>query len=141
MMRFYTPASTANPTGWRPWNSRLSFYSPGSYALPTTGLAVPRQRFANGGLQTSALSFYAPGSYALPTIGTSIPSQRFANGGLGQNEITAFGLSIDPTLLAMGSVLLIAAVYLFGRGAPKRKGRRLRKRITRAQSQLRGLAV
>jgi hypothetical protein len=49
-LHFYTPASTANPTGWRPWISRLSFYSPASYALPSTGTAIPPTRFANGGL-------------------------------------------------------------------------------------------
>jgi hypothetical protein len=35
----YMKASTANPTGWRPWNSRLSFYIPNSFPLPTTGRA------------------------------------------------------------------------------------------------------
>jgi hypothetical protein len=49
-LHFYTPASTANPTGFRPWNSRLSFYTPGSYSLPSTGTAVPAQRFVAGGL-------------------------------------------------------------------------------------------
>jgi hypothetical protein len=33
----YVKMSTANPTGWRPWNSRLSFYLENSYPLPTTG--------------------------------------------------------------------------------------------------------
>jgi hypothetical protein len=36
----YTPASTANPLGFRPWNSRLSFYLANSFPLPTTGLGV-----------------------------------------------------------------------------------------------------
>jgi hypothetical protein len=49
-LHFYTPASTANPTGMRPWNSRLSFYTPGAYPLPTTGTGIPAQRFAAGGL-------------------------------------------------------------------------------------------
>jgi LPXTG-motif cell wall-anchored protein len=47
---FYTPASTANPTGWRPWNSRLGFYEAAQFALPSTGLAIPAQRFANGAM-------------------------------------------------------------------------------------------
>ena len=57
LLGVYVQASTANPTGWRPWNSRLSFYMPNSYPVPTTG----RGRFllqpgaqgrpsANGGL-------------------------------------------------------------------------------------------
>jgi hypothetical protein len=33
----YTRASTANPTGRRPWNSRLSYYVPNSFAVPTYG--------------------------------------------------------------------------------------------------------
>lgn len=36
-MGVYVQASTANPTGWRPWNSRLGFYLPNSFPLPTTG--------------------------------------------------------------------------------------------------------
>jgi hypothetical protein len=37
LLGVYVKASTANPTGWRPWNSRLSFYVPNSYPVPTTG--------------------------------------------------------------------------------------------------------
>ena len=36
-MAFYSQQSTANPTGWRPWNSRLSFYTPNTFPVPTTG--------------------------------------------------------------------------------------------------------
>jgi len=36
-LALYTAASTANPTGRRPWNSRLSYYVPNTFALPTTG--------------------------------------------------------------------------------------------------------
>lgn len=31
----YVRMSTANPTGWRPWNSRLGFYLQNSFPLPT----------------------------------------------------------------------------------------------------------
>jgi hypothetical protein len=40
-MNFYAQASTANPTGWRPWNSRLSYYERANFAVPTTGLSGP----------------------------------------------------------------------------------------------------
>jgi hypothetical protein len=33
----YVKGSTANPTGWRPWNSRLSYYAPGAFSIPTSG--------------------------------------------------------------------------------------------------------
>lgn len=36
-LRFYAPMSTANPTGVRPWNSRLAYYIPNTFAVPTTG--------------------------------------------------------------------------------------------------------
>lgn len=36
-LALYVAASTENPTGWRPWNSRLSYYAPNSFAIPTTG--------------------------------------------------------------------------------------------------------
>jgi hypothetical protein len=86
---FYTPASTANPTGRRPWNSRLSFYEQASFALPSTGLAIP--------------------------------PQRFPNGGMGDGTIDLFGVSLDPTLLAMAGAVLLLGVYLYG---PKRGRRR-----------------
>jgi len=58
MLGVYVKASTANPTGWRPWNSRLSgagfglaFYIPNSFPLPTTsGAFAGARRSANGGL-------------------------------------------------------------------------------------------
>jgi hypothetical protein len=37
MLGIYTRASTANPTGRRPWNSRLSYYVPNTFFVPTTG--------------------------------------------------------------------------------------------------------
>lgn len=87
---FYTPASTANPTGFRPWESRLGFYERASYALPSTGLAMPPR------------------------------GQRFvSNAGMG--DISDFLAGLDPTLLAMGGVALLAGIYLYG---PKRRRRR-----------------
>ena len=45
---------------------------------------------------------------------------RFANGGMG---FDLFGVEIDPTLLGMAGVALLAGVYLYG---PKRRRRRRR---------------
>ena len=115
-MNFYSPQSTENPTGWRPWNSRLSFYTPNTFPVPTTG---------------SGRFLLQPGVQGMPT----------QSGGLGDATTQVMGLTVDPTLLAMGLVALLAAMYLFGGGRPKRKARRLRKRISTAQSQLRGLAA
>jgi len=56
MLGEYVKASTANPTGWRPWDSRLSadglaFYIPNSFPLPTaSGAFAGARRSANGGL-------------------------------------------------------------------------------------------
>jgi hypothetical protein len=65
-LRFYSPMSTANPTGVRPWNSRLSFYIPNSYAVPTTGRGryllqpgIVGQPAANGGLSGPQFPNYA----------------------------------------------------------------------------------
>lgn len=61
---------------------------------------------------------------------------------LGQGDNTQIlGLTIDPTLLLAGGIALLLAVYLFGGGRPRRKARRLRRRISRAQQQLQSLAV
>ena len=132
MLRFYAPASTANPTGRRPWNSRLSFYERNSYAVPTIGQGpwllnpgVVGAPAANGGL-----GWYQRAEYPLPTTSMS---------GLGQTQI--LGLTVDPTLLALGIAALLGAVYLFGGKRPQRKTRRLRRRITRAQRELQAMAA
>jgi len=44
----YVNASTANPTGWRPWNSRLSFYKPAAFSVPTTSLSTPQRSLGLG---------------------------------------------------------------------------------------------
>lgn len=115
----YVRMSTANPTGWRPWQSRLqglgAFYLQNTYPLPTTG----RGPF-----------LLQPGVTARPTVTGGL-------GRLGQTEI--FGMEVDPTMLALGLVALLAAIYLLGSGKPKRKARRLRRRISRSQAQLRDL--
>lgn len=94
------------------------------------------------------MGFYIQNSFPLPTTGRGswllqpgAPSQQPAyNGGLGATT-QIFGLTVDPTLLALGVVALLGAVYLFGSGKPKRRARRLRKRISRSQEQLRALSV
>lgn len=65
-LRFYSPMSTANPTGVRPWNSRLSFYIPNSYAVPTAGRGryllepgIVGSPAANGGLSGPQFPNYA----------------------------------------------------------------------------------
>jgi hypothetical protein len=44
----YVKASTDNPLGFRPWGSRLNFYSQAHYPLPTTGLSRPIHPSLNG---------------------------------------------------------------------------------------------
>lgn len=131
MMSVYVPASTANPTGFRPWNSRLGYYAANPFPLPTTGQGP---------------FLLQPGVMATPAQAGGLsafnPRARYLTGPtfqkrLGQTEI--FGIEVDPTLLALGIVALIAAVYLFGGGRPKRKARRLRRRISKAQTQLRAI--
>jgi len=210
----YARTSTGNPTGRRPWNSRLSFYIPNTFALPTTGRGPfllqpgvtgrPMQAGGVPGFMTppivplptpapqnpqdviNALSPYTTDASFISTVapglaglgcascsrglsGVSFPNfpsfqrprssrRRFDSmaplpvytrpvptavsaqlSGMGQTEI--LGLSVDPTMLALGAAALLAAFYLIGSGRPKRKARRLRKKISRAQSQLRALAV
>ena len=72
-MGIYTRASTANPTGRRPWNSRLSFYVPNTFNPPTAGSGpflfqpgVTGSPAANGGL-----GFYKRARYPLPTTSMS----------------------------------------------------------------------
>jgi hypothetical protein len=132
MLRFYTPASTANPTGIRPWNSRLSFYEPNAYAVPTAGRGpfllqpgITGRPMANG-----AMGYYERANFVVPTHGLS---------GLGQTEIA--GLTVDPMLLGLGAIALLGAFYLFGSGRPRRKARRLRSKISRSQRKLQELAV
>jgi hypothetical protein len=118
----YVKASTANPTGWRPWNSRLSaqglsFYIPNTFPVPTTGrgplLLQPGQNWAQ-------------------------PSQA---GGLGDDTTIA----VDPTLLLVGVGLLAVGLLLFsGRKAARRitgerrtrRRRKLQAKISRLQSQM-----
>jgi hypothetical protein len=116
----YVKASTENPTGWRPWQSRLSYYIPNSYPLPTTGRGP---LLLNPGV-----------SYVPPAV----------NGGLVgylADDTTIAGVAVDPVTLALGLAALIAVFYLLGRGAPKRKARRLRRRIGKSQAALKRLAV
>lgn len=119
----YVQMSTANPTGWRPWQSRLqglngglgAYYIRNTFPLPTT---------------SHGPWLMSPGCNYQPTV----------NGGMG-DDTQILGVSVDPTLLIAGVGVLLLAVYLLGSGKPKRKARRLRKRISRSQQQLRDLAV
>lgn len=120
----YVRMSTQNPTGWRPWNSRLSglacqrpgmgaFYIENRFPLPTT---------------SSGPWLMAPGCNYRPTVA----------GGLGDTT-QIFGVQVDSTVLIAGIGVLLLGVYLLGSGKPKRKARRLRRRISRSQQQLRAL--
>jgi len=126
MLGVYVKASTANPTGWRPWNSRLSangleFYIPNSFPVPTTGrgpmLLQPGQAWAG-------------------------PSQA---GGLGQNGDDT--IAFDPTLLLIGGGVLLLAVLLWGGKKTgeirtrrrSRKRKRLQHKIAQLQLQAEGL--
>jgi hypothetical protein len=60
-------------------------------------------------------------------------------GRFGQNGTQILGLTVDPTLLALGLGALLVGVYLFGGGRPKRKARRLRQKIARSQERLSAL--
>jgi len=86
----YARTSTGNPTGRRPWNSRLSFYIPNTFALPTTGRGPfllqpgvggrPMQAGGVPGGMSPGLSFYRPAQFPLPTTSMSRPLS-----GLGQH--------------------------------------------------------
>lgn len=122
MLGEYVAASTANPTGWRPWNSRLGFYLPNSFPLPTTG----RGPF-----------LFQPGVPVGPPM---------AAGGLGQSD-DSMNLSIDPTLLLAGGGVLLLAFLLWGgkktseyRGRRRsRKRRKIQHKIAQLQLQAEGL--
>lgn len=119
MMGFYQRASTANPTGMRPWNSRLSFYVPNTFPTPTTGR----------------------GPWLLQPGATGLPTAEGGMGDDGDNTTEILGAPVDPTMLGLGIGALLLAVYLFGSGKPRRKARRLRRKISRSQAKLRSLSV
>jgi hypothetical protein len=144
----YYQASTQNPLGRRPWNSRLSglrFYEPNTFAVPTAGrgpfllnAGVVGRPSMNGGLSGP------PAAHPAANYGqrfwwmqNDTGSMSLADDGDASTDI--LGVSVDPTLLGLGLVALLGAVYLFGGTRPKRKARRLRKRISRSQAQLREL--
>jgi hypothetical protein len=141
-MNFYAQHSTANPTGWRPWNSRLSFYIPNRFALPTAGL-----------------SYYLPNSYPLPTAsrgpymlqGGAAGSPAQAGGlsqfdpraryltGMGQSlvdDITSVFSNIDPTLMLAGLGLLAVVYLMTGKKRKARRRKRLKVRIAKTQAKL-----
>jgi hypothetical protein len=122
----YVRASTANPTGWRPWNSRLSFYIPNSFPLPTTG----RGPF-----------LFQPGVCGRPAYNGGLG--RFRMGDDSTDVLGDSTLSIDPTLLGLGLVALAAVFFLSRRGGgksrrrqPTRRVRKARRKLTEAQAQL-----
>lgn len=113
MLHLYVPANTGNPLGQRP--PSMQYYVPNTYAVPTTGR----------------------GPFLLQPGVTGGPMASGHMGYLGQTDI--LGVSVDPTLLALGIGALLLAVYLFGGKRPQRKRRRLRSKIARAQTRLRQL--
>jgi len=201
----YTQASTANPTGRRPWNSRLAFYVPNTFGLPTAGrgpfllqpgaIGRPMQNGGVPGAMTPDIAAAATPSAAQVATASSLIStvspalaglgcdgcaksmamaginfpnyagfqrprssrRRFDSAapqpfyspvsavtsqlsGFGQDESTQIlGTSVDPTLLAVGVGLLFVAVYFLGSGRPRRKRRRLQRKISRTQAQLRAI--
>jgi len=72
-LRFYAQASTANPTGRRPWNSRLSFYVPNSFNPPTTGQGpfLLQPGIVGRPAQNGGLGFYKRARFAVPTTSMS----------------------------------------------------------------------
>lgn len=128
----YVRASTANPTGWRPWNSRFPNASP---------LQAP-----------ATLSFYQQNTFSLPTTGRGpflfqpgVPwNSPAAAGGLGQNDLS---VSVDPTLLLAGGALLLLAFLLWGGKKTReyksrrrsRKRQKIQRQISSLEAQLRAV--
>jgi len=177
MLGLYTAASTANPTGRRPWNSRLSYYAPNTFALPTTGqgpfllnpgvVGMPMQAGGVPSPMTPAIALGCDGCGGgrMGLAGVKFPNyatfqrsrqtrRRFDStapvpyyspvnsvtdqlSGLGQTQI--LGLSVDPTMLALAGVAILAIFYLWGTGRPKRRAHRLRRKISKSQAQLRAI--
>ena len=133
MLGVYIPASTANPTGRRPWNSRLAYYTPNTFAVPTAGQGpyLFNPGVTGAPAQAGGLGWYQRARFVVPTSSLS---------GMAQST-QIFGLTVDPTLLAAGLGALFLAVYLMGGRRPKRRARRLRKKISRAQGELRSLGA
>lgn len=110
----YVKASTANPTGWRPWNSRLS---------------------------AQGLAFYVPNTFPVPTAGRGPfllqPGQAWAQpspaGGLGRMGDDAMDVAIDPTLLLAGVGLFAVAMLLL---SGKKTVKRIRTRRRRKQAKI-----
>jgi len=122
MLSVYIPASTANPTGRRPWNSRLAFYEQNSFAVPTSGQGpyllnpgVTGAPAANGGM-----GFYQRASYPLPTSSMS---------GMGQTDTQILGTPVDPNLLFLGLGVLALGIFLLGGRTVPRARRGLARRI------------
>ena len=115
----YVKASTANPTGWRPWNSRLS---------------------------AQGLSFYVPNTFPVPTAGRGPfllqPGQAWAHpspaGGLGRMGDDATDVAIDPTLLLAGvGLFAVAMLLLSGKKTVKRiSGERRTRRRRKLQAKI-----
>jgi hypothetical protein len=123
LMAEYVKMSTANPTGWRPWNSRLQ----GMNCAPV--------------MQPAGLGYYIVNSYPLPTTGrgpfllqpgaNGVPA---VSGGMGDDS-QILGVSFDPTLMIAGLGLLMVAMFLTGRKHPARRKRKKRPgRMRRAAS-------
>jgi hypothetical protein len=91
----------------------------------------------------SNLGWYARTTQSPALLGRYIRQQigRIPGGfgRLGQNGTQILGLTVDPTLLALGVGALLVAVYLWGGTRPKRKARRLHRRISRSQERLAAL--
>jgi hypothetical protein len=160
-MNFYAQHSTSNPTGWRPWNSRLSYYVPNAFPVPTTG----RGPFMlNPGVQlhktqAGGLSYYLQNNFPLPTTGRgefllqngSAGSPAQAGGlaafdpraryltGMGQSlvdDVTSIFSNIDPTLMFAGLGLLAVVYLMTGKKRKTRRKKRLRSSIAKKQAQL-----
>lgn len=136
----YYRASTANPLGVRPWNSRLAglnFYIPNTFAVPTAGrgqmllnAGVPCAYPAmNGGLGIDTGNRY----WWLQQNRGRMSGSPEANG-LGAT-VNILGVDVDTTMLMIGGGLLAVAL-LMSRRSKKSRSRRRRQYRAKAQKYL-----
>lgn len=110
----YVQASTENPLGFRPWQSRLGSYQAASFVLPTTSLSRPRAGMGN----------YFHSGFPLPTTDLSRP----INLGTVQFSNRASFIGSRDGVAREGYSAPIPRIYGPPELSPSRTGQRVRMR-------------